>query len=509
MATSKADTSGQYLPGPLSLKPWREIAIISASFVELSWVSLWYRVLIVAGKDVPYLQAFLALSGLFLLIYVPNRLMAFLNANIFIRRFILFLLVFINLAVGMRWLLYSRETLNLTELINRPVRTFQDMTNIIPAEFIVMVLILLVSWRGLSYSDHNVGSYQAIASFRLGIIMFFFYGLILRLTNEAPNHALYLFLFFSLLSMTTARIAVLSQLRGGHRIQFNRQWLLGILIVILGMIGITTVVIDFANEQMFALLYAIYTWTIYVLVLLFSPLLFGLVRFLIWLFGLIRVQDILDFLVRALRNFQNMITLLMNTVSNLADRLNLDGIERLFDFLVSLKPLYLWVALLLMVFVILYGVRKQIIKEERSLEQEGSSLLSDEDVLHMLRSALRRSLGKLAENIEDWLGLRQARRLLAAARVRRIYGLLLEMSAQLDQPRPASKTPLEFMPQLERLFPELRLELNTITDAYLLVRYGEAPETPDDLARVEVAWRLVSAEGKAKIREKRHMHHVH
>mgnify|MGYP005839670753 CR=1 FL=1 len=62
MATSKADTSGQYLPGPLSLKPWREIAIISASFVELSWVSLWYRVLIVAGKDVPYLQAFLAFS---------------------------------------------------------------------------------------------------------------------------------------------------------------------------------------------------------------------------------------------------------------------------------------------------------------------------------------------------------------------------------------------------------------------------------------------------------------
>ncbi len=508
MEASKAETPGQDFPVPLSLKPWREIAVISSSFVELSWVALWYRVLISAGKDVPYLQAFFALSGLAILIYLSNRLMTFLNANIFIRRLILLVLVFINLVVGMRWLLYSREAINLAELINRPVRTFQDMSNIIPAEFIVMIIILIVSWRGLSFSDHNVGPYQAIASFRLGIIMFFLYGLILPLTDEAPNHALYLFLFSSLLSMITARIAVLSQLRGGHRIQFNRQWLLGIMVVILGMIGISTVVIDFANEQMFTLLYTIYTWTIYILVLLFSPILFGLVRFLIWLFGLIRIQDILDFLVQALRNIQNMITLLMNAVSDLAERLDLGGIERFFSFLVRLKPFYLWAALLLIVIVILYRVRKQIMKEERSLEQGGSPLPLDEDLLHMLRSALRRTLGKLTENIEDLLRLRQARRLLAAARIRRIYALLLEMSAQLDQPRPPSKTPLEFMPQLERLFPGLRPELNTITDAYLLVRYGEAPETPEDLARVEDAWRLVSAEGKAKIREKRHPQHA-
>lgn len=509
MKSSEPKIPHQYLPGSFSLRPWRELSGISALFVELSWVTLWYRVLIASGKEVSYLQAFFALSGLLLLFYISNRLMAFLNIHILVRRFLLLLLLLFNLTVGMRWLLYSREAIELTELINRPVRTFQDMANIIPAEFVVMVLILLVSWRGLAYSDQTIGPYQATASFRLGIIMFFLYGLILPITDESPNRALYLFLFFSLLSMTAARIAVLSQLRGGHRIQFNRQWLLGILLVIFGLIGISTLVIDFANEQMFSLLYTIYTWTIYLLVLIFSPLLFGLARFLIWLFGWIRLQDILDFLVQALKNIQNMISLLVNTITHLTERLNLGGIGRLFDFLVRLKPLYLWAGLILIVIVILYGVRKQMMKNERSLEQDGSALPMEDDLLHLLRSALRRGLDRMAENIEDLLGLRQARRLLAAARVRRIYAQLLVMSAQLDQPRPASKTPLEFMPQLERLFPGFNPELKTITDAYLLVRYGETPETPDELAQVETAWRLISTVGKAKIREKRHLQHAH
>lgn len=509
MAVPKPETSGQYLPGKVSLKPWRELALISALCVELSWITLWYRALIATGKEVPYLQAFFVLSGLLLIFYGANRLMAFTNTHLIIRRFILLLLLLTNLILGMRWLLYSRETINLAEVINRPLRSFQDMANIIPAEFIVMLLILLVSWRGLSYSDLNVGPVNAIASFRFGIIMFFFYGLILPLTDEDPSSALYLFLFFSLLSMTTARIAVLSQLRGGHRIQFNRQWLMGVLLVILGMVGISMVVIDFANEQMFSLLFTLYTWTIYVLVLLLSPLLFGLVRLLLWLFDFIRLQEILDFLVQALKNFQNLFTSLMNAISSLADRFNFSGVERLFDYLVRLRPLYLWAALALIVVFILLGVRRYIMKDERALEQEATPLPMDEDLFHLLRTAFRRGLSKLAENIEDFLGLRQARRLLAAARIRRIYAMLLEMSAQLDQPRPASWTPLEFMPQLESLFPGMSAELKTITDAYLLVRYGEVLETPDELNRVESAWKLVSAEGKVKIRERRHTQNAH
>jgi Domain of unknown function (DUF4129) len=504
MRDDSSVSPGQYLPSPITFKPWRELAVVAAIFMELSWITLWYRALIVAGKEVSFTQAFIVLSGLLLLFYTSNRLMGLLNIQIVTQRVVLLILLLLNLIIGMRMLLYTRESISLIELLNRPLRTFQDMTNFIPAEFIVMVLILLVSWRGISYSDHNVGPVNAIASFRLGIIMFFLYGFALPLTNEYPNQALYLFLFFGLLAMTTARIAVLSQLRGGHKIQFNRQWLLGILIVITGIIGVSAVVISFARDQMFALLYTLYTWIVYAIFLILSPLLFGLFRILLWFFSFIRLEEILDFLMQALRNFQNLLTGMFSAISDFVKRFNFESVQRLFDYVVQLKPFYLWAFLLMLVAVILLGVRKYIQKDDKVQEQEVSDLAVDEDLFQLLRSALRRGWDKLAENLEDLLGLRQARRLLAAARVRRIYALLLEMSAQLDHPRPASRTPLEFMPQLEGLFPALTQEVRTITDAYLLVRYGEAPETPDELSRVESAWKLVSDEGKEKIREKRH-----
>jgi hypothetical protein len=307
--------------------------------------------------------------------------------------------------------------------------------------------------------------------------------------------------------MTTARIAVLSQLRGGHKIQFNRQWLLGILVVIAGIIGVSAVLINFARDQMFALLYTLYTWLVYALFLILSPVLFGILRFLLWLFSFIRLEEMLDFLLDALRNLQNLLASLMNAISDFTRRFNFDTLERFFDYVVQLKPFYLWALLLMLVAIILFGVRKYILKEERVQEQEVSDLTNDEDLFQMLRSALRRGWDKLAENLEDLLGMRQARRLLAAARIRRIYAHLLEMSAKLDRPRPASRTPLEFMPQLESLFPTLTQEVKTITDAYLLVRYGEVPETPDVLSRVESAWKLVSVEGKEKIKEKRRTQH--
>jgi hypothetical protein len=107
------------------------------------------------------------------------------------------------------------------------------------------------------------------------------------------------------------------------------------------------------------------------------------------------------------------------------------------------------------------------------------------------------------ENLDDLLRLRQARQYLAAARIRRIYAHLLALSAKLDLPRPAARTPLEFLPSLQGLFPGLKGELSTITSAYLLVRYGELPETPEELQEVETAWHLVSASGADQLKARR------
>jgi hypothetical protein len=75
------------------------------------------------------------------------------------------------------------------------------------------------------------------------------------------------------------------------------------------------------------------------------------------------------------------------------------------------------------------------------------------------------------------------------------------LSAVLGQPRPAASTPLEFLPKLEQLFPDLQVELGTITRAYLQVRYGERPESSAsevDLEAVETAWKRIRGEAKVQ-----------
>ena len=62
---------------------------------------------------------------------------------------------------------------------------------------------------------------------------------------------------------------------------------------------------------------------------------------------------------------------------------------------------------------------------------------------------------------------------------------------------------MEFLPEMEELFPALSGELAEITGAYQKVRYGELPETSQDVEMVVMAWEKVKAAGKLKSKAQR------
>jgi len=503
MSTIPADVLPTGVPESLRIRPWRELALIASIMMELSWVALWYRIFIPSEKQVTYLMGLLILTGMLMAIYLPNRIMSFLDIRLILRRIILFFLVLVNLYVGLKTLLYINEPISLYELFNRPVRTFNDMANLIPAEFVAMLFVLVVSWRGVSYSDRHIGPINVLASFRLGILMFFLYGLILPLIGESPNLALYIFLFFSLFALSTARISVLSQLRGGHHIRFNRQWMLGITSIILLMVGLSAFAIAFTSDRLFGYISILMTWFIYLVVLILSPLLWLLIRFLFWLLEVIQIGAIFSALGEVFTRLGSLLQAIADWAANLTSRFNFEPIEIFLRRLSEYKSIYLWMILLIGVGVLLLMLRRYVFKENNAAEQDAQTLVSQQDLINLLKDALRRGLDRFANNIEDILRLNQVRQLLAAARIRRIYANLLNLSSKLDRPRLASQTPLEFLPSLEGLFPGLSRELGTITGAYLLVRYGELPETAHNLEEVEVAWRQVSAAGQEQLKTKK------
>ena len=63
-------------------------------------------------------------------------------------------------------------------------------------------------------------------------------------------------------------------------------------------------------------------------------------------------------------------------------------------------------------------------------------------------------------------------------------------------PRPPTKTPLEFRPLLGEKLDTVDRDLDTLTQAYLRVRYGEMPETEAEIQQAEAAWRKIDRQAQ-------------
>ena len=176
-------------------------------------------------------------------------------------------------------------------------------------------------------------------------------------------------------------------------------------------------------------------------------------------------------------------------------------LEKIFGFLEFLKPFFLWAAILLFIGALLLIVRGQNWNERSEAEAEYQALANQDSIINHLRDALRKAFDKMAEGLGQVMRLRNARQLFGAMRIRRIYAHLMDLSARLDHPRPESKTPLEFLPNLEGLFPASKSELEMITAAYLRVRYGALPEDDEEIEVIESAWKRVSTRGQEMLKE--------
>ena len=81
----------------------------------------------------------------------------------------------------------------------------------------------------------------------------------------------------------------------------------------------------------------------------------------------------------------------------------------------------------------------------------------------------------------------------AAASIRRIYRLMCRAAAAAGYPRLEAETPNEYLPTLGQVWPEHAVEARLITDAFIRVRYGELPETAEELEAIRAAWRRLEA----------------
>jgi hypothetical protein len=85
----------------------------------------------------------------------------------------------------------------------------------------------------------------------------------------------------------------------------------------------------------------------------------------------------------------------------------------------------------------------------------------------------------------------------AARTIRRIYAELALLAQAQGRHRLPHQTPYEYLPALRETFPTCAEDVALITEAYVAVHYGELPERPATLAKVQEAWQRVREAARA------------
>lgn len=466
----------------IRLQFWGELAIIAILTAEILWISDWYEPL--TQPQAPWLETLAILAAIFFGSHLLIRGMASLGWQLPVRRLAIFTWIILVTVLSLGALLYRQEQLGFWELATHPVLAITLSSQSLKDFWHILVILLLVL-RAIALAHESANLWTAQLTFQFGLLMMLVYGLIFSWAK--PQQAvltLYGFLFASLLAMGAARISELSRLRGGRLPILGFSWTAGIIGSTVAVVGLGILTGWTISTWAIETLKSVFSMVILIFTLLGMLVLSPLILLILWFVP--ELSELLD----ALFNSP-----LFTLLRNLANRIAEAGNEFPSWLAIAIKiivPIILVLILITIVLLIVAGLRWNQ-RQQKIIGEIGDlgTIFSEPTRLPKFpkRLSLRQVFGR-----GDFL---------AAARIRWIYAQLLKLAAEMGKPRPNAATPLEFLPELETLFPDDRGFLRQITQAYNRIRYGEFPESQAEVREVSNGWNSAKNYGKKVAASKR------
>jgi len=453
-----------------ALRLWPHLAALLLLAAETAWAAPWFHLVAGQGVDAPVLAAYLFFTASAALAYVLTAALDAWQIKEGVLRGALTALLILALAAGTNWLLAGAGG------------WFSN-----PAVLWLAAVLLWLLWRAVTLARSSAGPLVAWGRVRQGLLALVAYIFVFwQVQGESPGYVpLILYLFFGLLGMVFARIAGSSMLHGVRSSPFSRAWLL----TTLGSVLVSVLLAVFAGSLVTGMLAALLGQTSNVIVAALRALLFIVgIPFLLLAYLISPLISGLDFRFEGLQPEGE----IRPEVEQPALEELLEGADLAPPALLNI-PSWVFAAVfwgIVLVVVLLLARRTQRrLRRRREIAVETEWLAPEGGLFARLRDRAAEAAALLA-------GRFGAGRLLAAARIRRIFARLMQLAAELGAPRPQAQTPLEYLPALEALFPDHAAELRLITDAYLRVRYGEVPETEAEVTAIDGAWERVAAAGR-------------
>lgn len=487
-----------------SWRSWKEVSLLSALFMELSWIAPWLRALL-QGEEIASqmaLTAQLALLGVLSFLFI--RISAALALKRTTRLLTLLGILIVLLPGSMALMLYPTEQVSVWTVFSRFATAMRFGDSLLPNEFLAALAIVFVWLRAIRWAAADGLPSEMIGRFKSGFLILLVYVVVfVRLEQTGLGIFIYSFFFFAWMAMGAARLARTEAQPAAGEDFFTPKWLLavfaGLLFTALALaalgLGINS---QFALVQQAALTVWLLLWGL--IILLLSPFIIAISWIFEYLLGRVDRSAGSSLQTNTGTSIEEISEVLKSLappafLQSLIDWLNSLNMGGLFALV---RGLIMWGVFGLVLFLGLYYAGRRIgfwkaISDDMQLDMQREE---SDDWWRSLTDAWRRRLDELRRSLARFADPRLGRRLLAAARIRRVYTYLMDLSAELGKARLEAQTPLEFIPTLSTVFPHHTADVETISKAYMRVRYGELDETPSDVIEVDRAWLQLRLEGE-------------
>ena len=475
---------------------WRKEALYATLVAaEMCWFTPWVLVItqragvatLASAGPIGSYDTALKLGILVLAVAYLSRIMDRLQFDLLYQQVILVVAVLMSIVLIMHSLLYAGYGLFELGWVGKAGGALLYLFSL-PPEASVVAIALFLWWRGLRIGQRNLTFQGVTFSFRLGVLLLAFSAPLLSILNHDSTILILPFFFFSLMAIALARVEEVNQAKGGVGAPFNFTWLailLGSIVVVLiaaWLISHIYSVEGFSQilrwlEPLFAPLLRVVEYILILLIKLVEPL-------LRWFFAIFqRVAEGLPDSFEALEPpaFEDLPVgeptqqphLLMQVSRYVCG--GLAGVVALMILALTLR-------------------RRR--DSQRRRDELRESIWSSAAFADGMLNSLRDGWGRLKEMAGLVGRFGPGMRLYAAVSIRKIYANMTRLAERQGFPRQPAQTPYEYLPALGRAFPDCQAEATAITEAYVMVHYGEAPENFTELQHIREHWQQIDSSYK-------------
>jgi hypothetical protein len=401
---------------------------------------------------------------------------------------ILFVALVLVLLVSWRGLLYAPRPILDFRWVGEFIGHLGDLRNPQWARDLAVFLFVMVAWwRGLRLAQMTPNIHQIGFRLRAAVLILAPLALILYATGRLWAATPYVLLYFlaGLTAVALIRAEQIERERSGFAASLTPRWVVTIfltsLLVVMTAGLIAAIISGDAITLLSGRLAPIWTAFLATFAISLSTVIFLLtpvISVIIWL--LTRIADVISRIFGS-----STFELGANGLGDLSNLQFFDGLVRGEGFNFTVPPTLSRT----LVIGLMLGVAAVITFFLTRLFRQPPAATRSKTASHRPGMMAEPSSG-LGERILERLGL--MRRWRTAASIRRIYSDMCHVAAEAGYARGMAQTPYEYLTTLSEAWPNNQPESRLITEAYIRVRYGEIPETEAELQTIKNAWQQLS-----------------